>query len=449
MKGLARGTVYNLLGMGAPLVAGLVSIPILVAALGTDRFGVLALAWTITGYFGLFDLGLGRAITQLTASRVSATGDRHAPAAVWPAMGFMLALGAAGGAALALAAPWLAGDLLRIPPSLVDETRGALYVLAAGIPFVVVMTAFTGVLTAFHEFGALNAIRGPMGVMILAAPALVVPFSTSLVPIAWSLVAVRVTALAAMALASRRFLPPIPGAARADVRALFGFGAWMTVSNVISPVLVHLDRFLIGALVSMTAVAHYATPHEVVTKALVIPGAVVGVLFPAFAASSGRDAARLERLFVSGTRYIGLGLWVPLLAVVLLAEPGLTLWLGAEFAAESAPVMRWIAVGVFVNCLAQVPFSLVQGVGRPDLTAKFHLLELPLYVALLWWSIGRWGIVGAAMAWSARVSLDALLLFGASARLIALDAARGRRMALWIAAAVAVMLVPLALGGWR
>ena len=60
---LARNTIWNLLGQVLPMVVGVVAIPPLVHSLGVDRFGVLSLAWIIIGYFSLFDLGMGRALT--------------------------------------------------------------------------------------------------------------------------------------------------------------------------------------------------------------------------------------------------------------------------------------------------------------------------------------------------------------------------------------------------
>ncbi|WP_419776316.1 oligosaccharide flippase family protein, partial [Lactobacillus helveticus] len=58
-----------------------------------------------------------------------------------------------------------------------------------------------------------------------------------------------------------------------SIKPLLRMGSWMTVSNIVGPVMVYSDRFLIGALVSMTAVSYYVTPYEVVTKLLIVPGA--------------------------------------------------------------------------------------------------------------------------------------------------------------------------------
>src|SRR5580704_18044702 len=69
-KLLAGNTIWNIVGSIAPLAIGLLVMPSLVRNLGTDRFGVLSLAWTLIGYFSLFDLGLGRALTKEVASRV-------------------------------------------------------------------------------------------------------------------------------------------------------------------------------------------------------------------------------------------------------------------------------------------------------------------------------------------------------------------------------------------
>jgi O-antigen/teichoic acid export membrane protein len=80
--------------------------------------------------------------------------------------------------------------------------------------------------------------------------------------------------------------------------------------------------------------------------------------------------------------------------------------------------LQWLSVGVLFNSLAQIPFVLLQGAGRPDITAKIHLLELPFYLLALWLLISEMGINGAAMAWCARAMMDAGLLFGMAYRYV-------------------------------
>jgi O-antigen/teichoic acid export membrane protein len=226
-----------------------------------------------------------------------------------------------------------------------------------------------------------------------------------------------------------------------SVGPLLRFGGWMTVSNIVGPLMVTLDRFLIAGLISVTAVAYYATPYELVTKLLLVPVAVVGVMFPAFSVSFVKDRGRAAVLYWRSLKFILLALFPIILLIVVLARNGLTLWLGADFAQHSTRVVQCLAVGVFANSLALVPFSFVQGVGRPDLTAKLHLLELPVYLGVLLWLIHADGIEGAALAWSARTVLDALVLFLIAKRFLPARSPMSSKTKGLLAAATATLLL--------
>ena len=102
---------------------------------------------------------------------------------------------------------------------------------------------------------------------------------------------------------------------------------------------------------------------------------------------------------------------IPAVAVVVLfAKTGLTLWLGADFAEQSFRVAQLLALGILVHSLGQPSFTLIQALGRPDLTAKLHVAEIPFYVLYLPWLIERFGIDGAAGAWLLRVSISTAIL---------------------------------------
>jgi O-antigen/teichoic acid export membrane protein len=124
------------------------------------------------------------------------------------------------------------------------------------------------------------------------------------------------------------------------------------------------------------------------------------------------------RLFASAIEGSFFLLFPLVLGVILLAPELLRIWVGPEFAKNSSAVTRVLAVGVLINGVAHIPFVLVQGAGRPDLTGKLHLVELPLYVGLLWWLTAAYGLLGAAMAWTGRVTVDAVVLFAAALRLL-------------------------------
>src|SRR6266481_8921050 len=115
---LARNTVWNLIGSGAPMAVAVFCIPILIGGLGKERFGVLALAWALIGYASLFDLGLGRALTQLVARKLGAGEDREVPTLVWTSLLLMLLLGVVGATVVGLLSPWLVHRALNVPGAL-------------------------------------------------------------------------------------------------------------------------------------------------------------------------------------------------------------------------------------------------------------------------------------------------------------------------------------------
>jgi O-antigen/teichoic acid export membrane protein len=444
---LARNVLLNLAGQGAPLIGALVAIPLLIPALGTERFGVLTLAWLVIGYLSLFDLGLGRALTKLVAERIArGEGDDIAPL-VYTALLVMAALGGVVGFLLWVLTPWLVLDVLHIGSALQIETMAAFHLLAGAVPCVVLSAGLRGVLEAFQRFGQVNVVRIPMGLLMFIAPVLVLPFSNSLPMMVAVLVAVRVLTLVAHLLLCLPLVPGLRGAAalgRGPLRELLGLGSWITVSNVVGPLMVYLDRFLLGALVSVSAVAYYATPYEVVTKLWLIPGALASVLFPAFAASFARDPERARMLYSAGVRLVFLTVFPCALLFVAFAREGLELWLGPEFARNGAVALQWLAVGVLFNSVAQIPFALLQSAGRADLAAKLHLVELPFYLAGVWWLIVSYGISGAALAWTLRSAIDCAFMFALSHRLLPATRNISRGALLWALLAA----LALAAGAW-
>ena len=278
----SKNVIWNLLGQAAPMLAAVISIPILIEQIGTDKFGMVTIAWMLIGYFSLFDFGIGRALTQLLSQRLAEQRHNEILPLIWTGNILMLALGMIAALLLVILCHPIIYEWLKIPADLRQDAAQGLVVIAFAIPLTVFTTGTRGILEAYQEFRAINLLRVPLGILMFAAPVMVLPFSDSLVAIFFALTLTRLaTALAFLWLCAKK----IPNFwtisfARAEVSILFGFGGWMTVSNVISPIMVQMDRFFIGTMLTISAVAYYTTPYEVIIKMLVLPAAIAGVAFP-------------------------------------------------------------------------------------------------------------------------------------------------------------------------
>jgi O-antigen/teichoic acid export membrane protein len=167
---LARNTIWNLLGQMLPMAVAVVAIPPLVRALGVARFGVLSLAWIVVGYFSLFELGIGRALTKLVADKLGANEEHSIPPLAWTSLLLMFLLGALGGLVAFTISPWLVHRALKVPLELQAETLRGFYLLALSIPIVITTSGLRSILEAQQRFRILNLIRIPLSIFSVAGP---------------------------------------------------------------------------------------------------------------------------------------------------------------------------------------------------------------------------------------------------------------------------------------
>ena len=396
---------------------GLASIPVIASRLGDTRFGILGLVWGVLGYFSVFDLGLGRATVKFVAELLE-RGDRDVIEQLVSFSALVqTGLGVLGGLVLAMATPLLVTTVFNVPADVADEAQGAFYLLSLSLPFVLLSDALRGVLEAAQRFDLATLIRVPSTTAMFVLPAVGAYVGMGLPGILLLLLIARVVTCAVTTMAIGAAVPGFrwrwPSREAGLFRPLLSYGGWVAISNFLTANLVYLDRFLLASVAGMAAVAYYTAPYEAVTRLLILPAGMAAVLFPAFSAlASAGEPTRGPRLLARATRYLLMLVGAPTVLIILFASDLLAIWVGPVYAAEGAVALQILAVGVFVNSFAHLPYSYLQGMGRPDLTAKFHLAELVPYAVLAWVLVDAFGVTGAALAWTIRVSADATLLVG-------------------------------------
>ena len=410
---VAHNALWNVGGQLVTLGVGLAALPILLHALGAARLGVFTLALGLIGFSGLFDLGLSRALTQTVSSSLGQGRSRAQVAAlVWRVIGLLAGFGALWLVALWWAAPFLVDRLLSLSGEMARETLFGLRALALSIPFALAATGAMGTLEGLQQFRLLSLWRMPMSLLQFG-----LPVSVALIrpDVGWVIAALAATRVAWMLLwltQLQRLLPREPGvsSSRADLRHALHFGGWLSVSNLIGPLMVYADRFYLASLFPPAIVAYYTVPFDTATRVTSLPQTAMNALFPALAEGRAQPGATTRLLALAIRAVIVLVLPVVLVAAVF-AHFLLSVWLNTQFADAATPVLQLLLLGIFLNSAAHLPYALLQAHGRSDLTAKLHLLELPVFAVLLVAGVHRYGITGAALAWTLRVALDAALLY--------------------------------------
>ena len=432
---IAKNTIYNLIGYGIPLLVALIIIPILIKALGDERFGILSLVWIVIGYFSFFDFGIGRTLTKIVAEKIGSNQLTEIPSIFWTSFLTMLLVSVIGAIILMLLVPNLVSNVFIISKNLQQESLATFYLLAVSIPIVTTTAGLRGVLEAYQDFGIINIIRVLLGVLTFLAPLICLTFVDSLFWVVAILIIIRIGIWILYLIRCLKINPTIRKEIKFNsslIGPIMKLGGWITVANLVAPILIFSDRFMIGAFVSVSAVTYYATPYEVVTKLLLIPGALVVVLFPVFSASYGTNPEFSKKLFLSGTKFIFLILYPAILLITTFAFEGMEIWLGKKFAENSSLILQLLAIGVLLNSLAAVPFNFFQGIGKPSIPALVNLIELPFYLLIMWLVIKEWGINGAALVWLVRIIIDTAILFFISQKKVGLFQNSNKKIAIFI-----------------
>lgn len=417
---LVRNTILNFIGHLVPLLVGVIAIPFVIRGLGTERFGILSLAWGFLAYFSLFDLGLGRATTKFVAEALGRGERDRLPVIAWSSLLFQFLLGIVGGIILVIITPFLVHQVFNISFELLKETETTFYILAASVPVVVSIGGLRGILEAGQRFDLVNAVKIPLSSLVFFIPAVAVFLKLRLDGVALLLLVTNLGAVLAYLLLCFGVFPTLRQGFSIqfrNARPLFAYGGWLAFAQVVWSFMLQIDRFFIGSLISVAAVAFYAAPFEMVTRLWILPASLI-TLFPAFSTLGESRQHELVDLYTRSIKHLLLVMGPVVIILILYASKILGLWLGQDFRAKSTLVLQVLALGVLVNSLASVPDLLLKGLGYPSTVAKIHILLLPIYATMAWFCIRHFGIVGAAIAWTLRAFFETILLFGASWRLI-------------------------------
>ncbi len=408
-KSVGRNAGYNLAGSAIPLVLSLVTIPIYLKLVGADRYGVLAIAWLMLGYLGLFDLGLGRATAFRIAALRDATAEERS-ATLWTAIAVNLGLGIVGALLMWAGADWFFTHVFKVDPVIRPETIAGVPFLALTVPVATMTGVMTGALQGREQFLRTNTVSVTSTILFQLFPLGVAwAFGPYLPHLLLAALAARLVAVAILWVFCHAELTrghPVR-IEKARVRELLSFGGWVSVTSFVGAALVATDRFLIGAVIGAVAVTVYTVPFQLAQRIAIVPSALTTALFPRLSAAPPEEQARLGGL---AFRTLASLVTPPVMVAVLLIGPFLELWVGREIGSQAAPVGRLLLIGFWINAFALVPFTRLQASGRPKRVALILLLQVPFYLAGLYFAMELFGIVGCAIAFVIRCLVDLVML---------------------------------------
>jgi O-antigen/teichoic acid export membrane protein len=401
--------IVNLLSPMTRIVVALVTVPLYLHHIGDARYGVMSIVWVLLGLFGFLDLGLSRAVTNALAKLRDAP-QAHRARVLLTTFGLNLGMGVLGGVLLYVFGGLMLKHFVSMPNEISAEVSWSLPWIACLLPLTLISAAGAGALESRELFLTVNSIQifamtlaqvAPIVAAIFVSPSLTVVIPTAAVSQGLGAILVLVVVYRLEGPFSLRAID------WGEARKLLNYGGWMFATQVIYPALASADQFVIGSVMGVAAVAHYAVPMSLVQRSAAIPVAFGRTLFPRMSSLSGEAAHTLGRRALSTMAYGFATICAP---AMILSSTFFRYWISADFAAVAAPVAQLLFPGMWMGALGLVGFTLLQSQGRADVTGKLNIVEFLPFIGILWSLTIAFGIVGAAVAWSLRCTVDALVM---------------------------------------
>jgi O-antigen/teichoic acid export membrane protein len=402
---LLRNSWLNLIGLAVPSLVAIPAMGFMARTLDRETFGLFSLALAFLGYSAIFDGGLSRAVIREVSRHRENPGETRL--ILGSAVRVSLTIGIIVTFLMLMSSDSLT-RMLNVTAASFEDARTGVEILAYCIPLVILNATFMALLEGREEFVKVNIIRASGFSLVFLVPVLLTAHDKTFKTIAFSLVFARLIMLFltySFYLRSARLHPT--AFSKETLIRLYRFGGWLTISNIISPVMEYVDRFVLANIRGSATVIYYTAPAEITTRLLSLPGAISRSLFPAV---SSRMQHEVKALVLRALVYQLTLVSCTTALVMIFAGEILHLWLGEDFATNSKNVLLWLMVGFFFNGLATIPFTHLQASGKARVTAIIHLAEVGPYLLLLGMLTSNFGLTGAAVAWSVRVCVDFLLM---------------------------------------
>jgi len=404
---VSKHAAYNVIGTAIPSLLVLITVPLYLQLVGVERYGVLTLCWVILGYASFMDLGLGFAV----ARGVAASAERAEAAAhiFWTGFWISAAAGLVATIAVYIGSRLYFGSVSDPGDAMTAEITAALPILAATVPIALVGSTVGGALQGRERFLEINMISATTQALVQLLPLLVAYLWTpTLSALIAAALAGRLIGLIWAGWTTKKAVPlrSVRPPSRALVRELVTFGGWVVLATIANGILFSVDRLAIGSTIGAAAVAVYAITYGLISRVYLLPHSLSAALLPRYASVGEEERHRLIR---SSIQAVAVTTTPLIVALVAIAEPFFNIWIGRELAEVAAPVGYVLAGGFWIYCIGHMAATMVQSTGRPDRVAKVVLAEVVPYCTALVAGMWAFGLIGAAAAFTLRVTVDFLL----------------------------------------
>lgn len=386
--------------LGTSVVVGFFLWPVIVHRLGDDAAGIWILIFSITGYYGLFDLGIRSSIIRYI-SKANATNDKEGASRVVSTSLFAYFCVGAIAFVITVVASLLVNRFHSVKPEFHSTAPWLLFMVGTAVSLGFPLGVAGGVLEGLQRFDA-RRIPDIVGTLLRAALiVLALRHGYGLLTVAFITVAIPLVASIVCTVIAARLLPVPLGLKyvdRATFREMATYGGTTLIIIIAGRLRFRTDSVIIGAFLSSAAITYFNIGAKIVDYA----GEVVENLAQLFVPmSSHADALgetdRLRKIFVAGNRFCALIIFPICVSLIVLGKSVIEVWVGARYVPVSYPVLLILLLSTSTMLAQAASPRVLFGMSKHRTWALATLLEGLANLALSIALVRPYGIIGDAL----------------------------------------------------
>lgn len=396
---LLRNSLWNLGGSAVPMVVALVTVPLLIGALGVEGFGIVTLVGSVIGYFGVLDINLSAGAIKYLAEHHATNDHKRFSETFWFGIMFYGFLGLIGATAIFFSAELLVARFFEVSKTMHDATVLSFQIAAAGFALSQAQNYLLVLPQALQRYDRSAQSEAFFGIFVNLASVAAALAGTGVVGVIVARVVVSAVNVLYLIWLIRGFgLSLSPCWPRKDVRAaLTSFSAYAYLSRIASTLHQHADKLIVGAIAGPVALTFYTVPVTLAGRILGLTYRLSSVIYPRASALAG--AGRIHELrpvYLGVMRYVTYINLAALGIIVLAGDEFLRHWVGEKFVQQGYPVLILMTVALLADSLTNIPSLVNDALGHPRITGRFALANGICGVAAVYLGTTFAGIVGAA-----------------------------------------------------
>jgi len=385
--------------LGLNIVVGIFLSPFILHHLGDDAFGLWVLIFSITGYYGLFDLGIRSSIIRYVAKYSAIAQNDELNRLINTAFFTYSGIGAVA-ILVTLTASFYVGNIFRISGGSLHTARLLFLMVGTAVALGFPLGIFGGILEGLQKFYVLNI--NSMSSALVRALLIVIALrhgrgllTVALITVSLPLITAMVNATVVLNVLPLRFR--LRNICRESLRRIVSYSGTTFLVIVASRLRFKTDAMVIGTFVTSAAITYFTIGSRLVDYAGDVVDGMAQVFSPM---SSQRDAtgdlAGLRKIFVAGNRACALVIFPMTAILIILGKSVIEAWVGKRYIATSYPVLLILVIPSTLMLAQSASTKILYGMAKHRSLAIIVLLEGGANLFLSIFLVRRFGILGDA-----------------------------------------------------